>query len=248
MSELYVNGTILTMDENCPQVQAVLVENGKILKTGTYEAVAAFRKEDTVYVDLQGKTMLPGFIDGHSHFSGLATSLSQCDLSGAQNFEDIIFRLRAFIQKNEIPEGQWVIGANYDHNFLKEKKHPDKMVLDEASAKHPIVIAHASSHMGVVNSMGLQTQDLGKDTKDIVGGHYGRMENSEELNGYMEENAFVHFRNAMPMPKVNDLLALFKKGAENLCRLWHYYHTGGNGDETAVSNSLPCQGKGDFLS
>lgn len=211
MSELYVNGTILTMDEKCPQVQAVLVENGKILKTGSYEAVAAFQNKDTVCVDLQGKTMLPGFIDGHSHFAGLATSLSQCDLSKAQSFEDIIQMMQTFIRENEVPEGQWVTGTNYDHNFLKEKKHPDKVVLDAISEKHPIVIVHASSHMGVANSMGLQMQNLGKGTKDIPGGHYGRMEDSEELNGYMEENAFVHFRNAMPMPDIESLLELFKK-------------------------------------
>lgn len=214
MPLLYFNGKIITMDETCPQVQAILIDGGRILKKGTNEALLAFKKEDTVCIDLQGKTMLPGFIDGHSHFAGLATSLCQCDLSQAQSFGDIIRMLKEFILKNKIPDGQWVTGTNYDHNFLSEKKHPDKFVLDAASQTHPIVIIHASSHMGVSNSMGLQIQKLDKNTPDPAGGHCGRLKNSDELSGYMEENAFVKFRNAMPMPDINSILELFIKAQE----------------------------------
>lgn len=134
---------------------------------------------DTTLVDLQGRALLPGFIDGHSHFAGLATSLSQCDLSGAASFEYIIQLLRNFIKANDIPTGQWVTGTNYDHNFLAEQRHPDRFLLDQASLVHPIVIIHASSHMGVVNSLGLKTQSL-SNQPDPVGGHYGRVGNSSE--------------------------------------------------------------------
>lgn len=214
MPELYFHGTILTMDDACPQVEALLVRDGKILKRGSYKSVAACRDKDTVCVDLQGKTMLPGFIDGHSHFAGVATSLGQCDLSQAQNFDDIVRLLQDFIQTHEIPEGQWVTGTNYDHNFLREKRHPDKFVLDAVSEQHPIVIVHASSHMGVVNSMGLRMQKLECGTPDPAGGHYGRLDGAGELSGYMEENAFVQFRNAMPMPDVDSILALFKQAQQ----------------------------------
>lgn len=215
MGEMYFNGTILTMDEACPKVQALLVENGRILKRGTREEVSACKGKDTIGVDLQGKTMLPGFIDSHSHFAGLATSLCQCDLSSARNFSDITDMMKEFIRINQIPEGQWVTGTNYDHNFLQEKQHPDKFVLDAVSEIHPIVIIHASSHMGVSNSMGLQLQGLKKDVKDPGGGHYGRLEGTDELNGYMEENAFVNFRNSMPMPDIHHIMQLFKK-AQNI--------------------------------
>lgn len=214
MSELYFNGTILTMDDKAPRVEAILVRNGRILKRGTKEELMAFREGDTVCIDMQGKTMLPGFIDGHSHFSGVANSLLQCDLSQAENFADIIRMMKGFIQKNEIPRGQWVIGTNYDHNFLAEKQHPDKNVLNEISDKHPIVIIHASSHMGVANSEALRAQGLESDTKDPSGGHYGRLTDTDELNGYMEENAFVSFRNQMPMPDLKEMMRLFKKAQE----------------------------------
>lgn len=236
---IYYNGVILTMDEVNPQAQAVSVQNGRIKKVGTDEEVLAERMSETVCIDLQGKTMLPGFIDGHSHFSGLATSLSQCDLSKAENFADIERLLKEFIRKNEIPKGHWVTGVNYDHNFLAEKKHPDKILLDRVSTDHPIVIVHASSHMGVANSMGLLQQGITDETKDPQGGRYGRMEEFQEChnemqnqkmqnqnccgdgekkagepNGYMEENAFVQFRNRMPMPDIEDIMQQFVQAQE----------------------------------
>lgn len=214
MSVIYTNGTILTMNEDTPKVEAVMEENGMILKCGTREEVFACKKQDTQVVDLQGKTMMPGFIDGHSHFSGLATSLSQCDLSEAKDFGEIICKMKEFIAKNQITKGQWVIGTNYDHNFLKERKHPDKKVLDEISVEHPLVVVHASSHMGAANSMGLAVQGLTKDTQDPQGGHYGRVAGSSELNGYMEENAFVQFRNHMPMPDLDSIMKNFKQAQE----------------------------------
>ena len=214
MSELYENGTIITMEENCPEVEAVLTENGKIVKCGTKDELAAFKKEDTRVIDLKGKTMMPAFLDGHSHFTGFAMSLSQCDLSGAKDFDDIVRLMKEFIRENHIPEGSWVTGTNYDHNFLKEKKHPDKEVLNRISEKHPVVIVHASSHMGVANSMALREKKLDGNTKDPAGGKYGRVSGSSELNGYMEENAFVAFRNHMPMPKVEDIVKLLKKAQE----------------------------------
>lgn len=214
MSKLYFNGNIITMDEACPSVQAVLTDNGKIIKRGSEEEVFSCKNQNTECIDLQGKTMMPGFIDGHSHFAGLANSLSQCDLSQAASFQDIITMMKDYIRKNDVKEGEWVTGTNYDHNFLVEKCHPDKTILDEISTKHPVVIIHASSHMGVVNSLGLKLQKLEYDIEDPAGGHYGRMEGSGELSGYMEENAFIRFRNGMPVPDMEHMMALFQKAQE----------------------------------
>ena len=106
MNYAFINGTILTMDESCPKAEAVLTEKRKIVKCGTQEEILSCKKEDTVLVDLQGKTMLPGFIDGHSHFSGPASALSQCDLSKAGNFQDIppgyglLLRLKLLIERH----------------------------------------------------------------------------------------------------------------------------------------------------
>ena len=214
MEQIFFNGNIITMDEACPYVEAVYIADGRIRKRGSSQEILALKEEKTVCTDLAGKTMLPGFIDGHSHFTGLANSLSQCDLSDAADFDEIIVKMKAFIEENQIPEGEWVAGSNYDHNFLKEKVHPDRHVLDRISENHPIVIVHASSHMGVANTNALRCQKLTAAQPDPEGGHYGREAGTGELSGYMEENAFISFQNQMPMISMDRLMNLMKKAQQ----------------------------------
>lgn len=194
MKTIYLNGNIITMDPNYPEVNAIAIENDKIIFVGDENDILNQITVDDKIIDLNGKTMLPGFIDSHSHFIGFANSLSQCDLSSANNFNDIIKLMKKFISVHQIANGETVVGFNYDHNFLEEKKHPDKFILDQISTKHNILIIHASSHMGVANSIMLTNNGLNQDAIDPVGGKYGRIENSNELNGYLEENAFIDFQ------------------------------------------------------
>lgn len=201
------------MDETCLRTEAVYIEDGRVRGRGTKEEMLALKKKDTVCTDLEGRTLMPAFIDGHSHFTGLANSLSQCDLSEAKNFDDIIEKMRAFLKENNIPKGEWVAGANYDHNFLEEKQHPNRRVLDQISAEHPIVIVHASSHMGAANSLAFKCQGISEEVSDPEGGHYGR-DGEGRLNGYMEENAFIGFQNSLPMIPVERLFALMQKAQE----------------------------------
>lgn len=207
MSVIYYNGNIITMDQNQTIVSAIMIKDGIIQKCGN-DDLLLYRDENTKCIDLKHKTMLPGFIDAHSHFAGLANSLMECDLSDAHSFQVIVDKMKRFKDDHQVPEGHWIIGSNYDHNFLKEKKHPDKKILDQISTHHPIVIIHASSHMGVASSLALLTQN-------ITGGqHYGYYENSNELDGYMEEDAFIEFRNHMPMVDSDQLMKMFVKAQD----------------------------------
>lgn len=215
--QLYFNGKILTMDDHLPEAEALYVENGKISCVGKKEDVFKAAGKQAEPINLQGCTLMPAFIDGHSHFTALANSLDQCDLSECTNFEEIIVRLRRFIADNKIQPGEWVVGVNYDHNFLKEKSHPTRDVLDQVSEQNPVIVIHASSHMGAVNSLGLQSQNLADDIPDPAGGHYGRTPDGA-LNGYMEENAFVGFRNGMPMPSPEKLMDQMRRAQQIYAR------------------------------
>lgn len=211
MATLYINGNILTMDSRNTQATALRIEQGIIQDVGDDRQILLNRNELDQVIDLKGKTMMPGFIDPHSHFSGLANSLSQCDLSDAKSFEEIILKMKAFIKENSILEGQWVLGSGYDHNNLIEKKHPDKKVLDQISQKHPIAVVHVSSHMGAANSLALMLQGIDEHTMDPEGGKYYRVEKSKEPNGIMEENAFIQFQNDLPMISEELLFDLMEK-------------------------------------
>ena len=213
MNVIYINGDILTMEENPTYVEAVVVEDGKIIFTGSKNDALTYQNNDSKIVNLQGKCMLPGFIDGHSHFVSVANSLRLCDLSSAKSFADIITLMKAFKEKRRLKENDWLIGTGYDHNFLKEKKHPDRYVLDEISKDIPIYITHISSHMGVASSKALKLLDIHDDIEDPQGGRYGK-DAQGKLTGYMEENAFLTFQNRVPMPDISQLFDLMKQAQD----------------------------------
>ena len=208
MKTIYYNGTILTMRDAELYTEAVCVENGRILATGTLEDMMQYKTQDDEMVDLQGKTMLPGFIDAHSHFVGAANAMTQCDLSECTSFSQIVECMKMFIRKRNLKEEDWVIGCNYDQNFLEEKQHPDKAVLDEISMTNPVLLIHASSHMGVANSKGLELLQIDEKTEDCPGGKYGRIAGTRIPNGYMEEKAFLEFQSRLPMTSMEELMHL----------------------------------------
>ena len=162
-------------------------------------------------VDLEGHTMLPAFIDAHSHFVGAANALRQCSLSSAESFAEIVELLQAFISENRLEKGPWVVGCNYDHNFLKEERHPDRYVLDQVGEGYPVLIVHASSHMGVANSLALELLGVDEKSEDTAGGRYGRVEGTTLPNGYMEEKVFLDFQSRLPKFSFEELLGLIVK-------------------------------------
>ena len=206
MKSFYTNGTIVTMEDDALYAEAVCAENGRIRAVGAAEDVMKLREDADEVIDLNGGVMLPGFIDAHSHFVGAAKAMTQCDLSLCKDFGEIIEQMRAFKEKRNIQEGEWIVGCNYDQNFLAEGRHPDKTVLDQISRENPVLLTHASSHMGVTNSRGLEIQGITEATEDFPGGRYGRVAGTKEPDGYMEEKAFMEFQ--LPMTSMEELVGL----------------------------------------
>ena len=205
---IYYNGDIITMEQE-ELVEAVLVKDGVFGKIGTLEEVRREASEGVIEIDLDGKTMLSAFIDAHSHFTGYAYSLLEVSLQNAEDFHGIVKAVQTFIEKNQVPPGEWVIANGYDHNYLKEQAHPTKEVLDQAAPKNPLVVKHQSGHMGVFNTLGLQALGLTDEIKDPEGGKYGRKEG--RLTGYAEENAYVPNVRKIPMVTMDKLKDAIEK-------------------------------------
>lgn len=214
MKTYYINGTILTMEEQL-YAEAVCVENGRVIAVGTKEEVLAEKTEEDQVINLQGKALLPGFIDGHSHFVGTANSMTQCDLSECTSFQEIVDLMKEFKERRGMNDEEWILGCNYDHNFLKEGRHPDRYVLDQISKTNPILLVHASSHMGTANSRALELGGVDEHSEDREDGRYGRVEGTMTPNGYMEEKVFLEFQAKIPMPSIEKLMRLIGE-AQNL--------------------------------
>ncbi|WP_368383921.1 amidohydrolase [[Clostridium] symbiosum] len=210
---LYYNGTIITMSGSEPEsAEAVLTENDKILAVGSLEAVQAAaesgKHQDTpILKDLKGAVMLPAFIDSHSHITAVARVLSFAMLQEAESFDGIIGILNRFKEERKLEPGDWIIGTGYDHNNLKEGRHPDRFILDAAFPENPVMVTHASGHMGVANSLALEKMGITADTKDPSGGRIGRAggKNTGEPDGYLEETAFTGASSVIPEPGTEQL-------------------------------------------
>lgn len=191
--KIFINGKIITVDEKNTIAQAVAVADGKILAVGTTENIQKLKGKKTEVVDLKGKTVTPGFIDGHSHFMGFGRA-SMADLNpppvgNVRKIADIVSELQAFQKKKGLKENEWIRGFGYDFDQLEEKRHPNRWDLDAAFPNTPIVITHVSGHMSVANSAALKIVGVDANTPDPAGGVIERKQNSTEPTGLFQEKA-----------------------------------------------------------
>lgn len=193
MRTLYYNGTILTMNREEPE--AVLTEGDRIVALGSFEELQKeFSVDSSDLYDLQGKTLMPSFIDAHSHIMMAAQVSLYADLTECFSFEDIRETLMQY--RKDFPErcGKMIVGFGYDHNVLQEECHPNSRILDQVSQEVPVFILHASAHMGVGNSRMLELAGVTAATKDPEGGRFGRYDGSDEPDGYAEEAAMLRIQ------------------------------------------------------
>ena len=139
VDKLFVNGKIYTFIEENDTVEALAVDKGKILWTGTTaEALEKFESDDCI--DLQGKAMEPSLGDSHLHFYAYCQTLSTVDLAGCTTRAEAWDKLKA--QCAKVPAGTWVKGSNYDQSKWKdvEDRMPTADDLDMVSTDHPVII------------------------------------------------------------------------------------------------------------
>ena len=156
MKKLYFNGNVITVDKNESIVEAILIENGKIKALGNNEEVLALKDDKTTIVDLEGKTVLPGFIDPHGHIVATAQTLMIVTLGDVTSKEELLERLKKELEENPPQGDKWLIGFGYDNTKFEDGLHPTKFDLDTVSTEVPITVSHASGHLACVNSKGLE--------------------------------------------------------------------------------------------
>ena len=191
---IFFGDNIVTMDPRQPTVEAVAVRGETIVATGSRDEAMALEGPSTRVVDLGENALLPGFIDAHGHFLGAGRDqtsllLHPPPVGDVENIDDIVRKVRAWIDEHDIPPGEPVTGRGYDDSLLEEGRHPTREDLDRASTEHPIVLTHVSGHLTTTNSAALAASGITADTPDPPGGHVRRIEGSMEPNGVLEETA-----------------------------------------------------------
>jgi len=201
---IYFGGPIITVNDAQPSAEAVAVKDGKILMVGSRSEIEKNHKGSTTQMtDLAGKTMIPGFVDAHSHFSLIGLQAISANLLPApdgpvNSIPALQQTLRDFIATSAtVKAHDVVIGMNYDDSQLAEHRHPTRHDLDAVSADMPVFVVHQSGHIGVYNSKALAMMGITAATPNPAGGVIEREADGKTPNGVMEENA--HFGIAYKM-------------------------------------------------
>ncbi|MGH9752250.1 MAG: amidohydrolase [Blastocatellia bacterium] len=200
---IYVNGVVITVNDAQPSAEAVAVKDGKILAVGGRDDVMRNKGSSTEVVDLDGRTMIPGFVDGHSHICDYGMlwrypTLNPPPVGDVKSIDDVVAKMREFIEKKRIPRGVAVFGNGYDDSMLVEKRHPTKEDLDRVSTERPVVIIHASGHLGAANTPALEKVGFVKGAPNPKGGRIRCDPRTGEPTGVVEEQAVFNFLPLLP--------------------------------------------------
>jgi predicted amidohydrolase YtcJ len=170
-------GTIYTVEEGNPTVEAVAVSGDKIVYAGDLAGIKKFEGENTKIIDLQGKTMTPGFIEGHGHFMGLGYNELQLDLMNVTSYEELVQKVNEAIAKAQ--PGQWIVGRGWHQDKWTTK--PEKMIkgfpthqlLSSISPNNPVFLRHASGHAGFANAKAMQLAGVNQLSVEKLGNDLG---------------------------------------------------------------------------
>jgi predicted amidohydrolase YtcJ len=194
---VYLNGTILTINDDQPTAEAVAVKDGRILAVGDRSTIETLQGSSTQVIDLQGKTMLPGFVDSHGHAYMIGLQATTANLlpppdGTGKDIPALQMLLTDWAANNPaaVEKVGWIAGFGYDDSQLAEQRHPTRQDLDQVSEDLPVVIIHQSGHLGVANSKALELAGITADTPDPEGGAFRREDGSQVPSGVAEEYAF----------------------------------------------------------
>jgi predicted amidohydrolase YtcJ len=194
---MYYGGDIITMEgDSAAYAQSIVVKDGKISFVGSYDEAMKAAGEGHAMINLQGKTLLPGFLDAHSHYFNSLLVANQCKLyappSGpAKDVESILAALKAFASERKIPKGEMIMGYGYDENVMPNGKLLNRDDLDAAFPDNPVRIDHVSMHGCVLNSLAMKQYGYDANFKTPPGGVCVRKPGTNEPYGLIMETAFL---------------------------------------------------------
>lgn len=218
LSIVYHGGEIITMAADSPTyVEAIVVRDGKILFVGYKSEAIKKAGENVKMVDLKGKTLLPGFIDPHSHFInslGMSTqaNCSPSPVGNANNVAGVLKALTDLKKDKNIPDSVLIMGYGYDDTVMPEGELLNRDDLDKSLPNNPVLVMHVSLHGAVLNSKAMKMFGVSAQTETPPGGIIVRKTGSNEPYGLIMETAFLPIFDNFPKPNEEQQLQQLKNG------------------------------------
>ena len=210
---IYLGGDIVTIDDKQPSAEALAVKNGKIIFVGSKADADRVKGEATKVLDLGGKTLMPSFIDAHSHYINSLLVANQAKLYAppagpGKDVESIIAELKKFAKEHNIPKGKEIIGYGYDDTAMPNGRLLNRDDLDAAFPDNPVQVGHVSMHGAVMNSLALKKYGFSAKTKTPPGGVIVRKPGTKEPYGLIMETAYLPvFEKTPPLTPEQEIAA-----------------------------------------
>ncbi|MFF2752825.1 amidohydrolase [Psychrobacillus sp. NPDC058041] len=206
MRALWTDGNIFTMESAGDKVEAILVEDGKVIQTGSKEALLPFADKVN---SLNGSSMYPGFVDSHIHLIGHGEKLAYLDLSTIYSIKEIVDQVEARVIK-----GEWFVAEGWNDNKLIEERPITNLDLDHLK-ETPIVLKRVCRHVLVANSKAIELAGITKETPNPIGGVIGK-DNEGNLNGLFYDEAQRLITSKIPAVTTEYLVEVIKKSVADL--------------------------------
>ena len=215
--KIFKNGKIITMKDN-KTAEAMVIKNDLIHDIGSNSYIMEkYTKLADKEIDLEEKTIIPGFNDGHMHLYQYALTKSKVNLTGVKTTNDIKKRIDKHINKLKLGENEWLEGNGWNEDIFPEEKIFTKNSLDKFPSNNPVLLKRHCFHVAMVNSKALELSNINKNTKDPEGGKIGR-DSEGNPNGILYDEAISLVEKNIPKKNVNQIKKLFKDAFKDLSR------------------------------
>lgn len=216
-SKLFFGGRIYTMSEHLPVGDAMLVDRDRISWVGSISELSAVPTDSYDMVDLDGCTILPGFIDSHTHLFNWAKSLSRLDLAGAKSLDEVLRRVRKAVSSPAIEAKGWIEGRGWKKDEWRRVRWPNKSDLDRIIPDRPVALLSKDEHLLWVNSRALEIAKIDSTTSDPNGGVIDRDGNGDPT-GILREHAAWMVLELIKQPGTSQSKELLANGFAEMFR------------------------------
>ena len=180
------NARVYTADEARPLAEAFAVRDGRVVFVGSKQEAAVLKGANTRVIDAGGHTVIPGMVDAHAHFGGLAQKLRAVDLVGTRSYDEVIARVVE--RAKSVPKGMWIEGRGWDQNAWGDTRFPTHDKLSGAVPDHPVVLTRVDGHATLVNAAAMRIATLTAASVDPAGGKIQR-DAQNNPTGVLVDNA-----------------------------------------------------------
>jgi len=186
-------GVVITLADDLPRAEALAVKGGRIAAVGSDAQIAAWIGPKTRVIALQGRAVLPGFIEGHGHFFSLGASRQQLDLASATSWEEVVQRVAEAARRT--PAGQWIVGRGWHQGKWKQppsphvQGYPVHEALSRVTPDHPVLLRHGTGHMLLANRRAMELASIDQWLDQPVAGGEILRDEAGRPTGVFRENA-----------------------------------------------------------